>query len=238
MILYITFRYARNILAGIGFVYNPGEHVLGTTTPLYTFLLTISGYFSGGTQAPFPHIALYLNAIADAITCLLLLQIGRKLGSPIAGFGAALVWAIAPFSVTFAIGGLETSFYVLLLTGTISAYIHQHYKLSAFLAALSLLTRPDALLLVGPLFLDRAIQVLVQARSLPGKNIFSKIRTILPVAEIMAVLAADITLVNICHFLFWQSYASLGDSKDPGLPSGTGGGVNSPHSTLWHPFSG
>ena len=28
---YITFRYARNILAGNGFVYNTGERVLGTT---------------------------------------------------------------------------------------------------------------------------------------------------------------------------------------------------------------
>ncbi len=35
---YITFRYARNILAGEGFVFNPGEPVLGTTTPaLYSF---------------------------------------------------------------------------------------------------------------------------------------------------------------------------------------------------------
>ena len=36
---YITFRYARNIADGLGFVYNPGQPVLGTTTPLYTMLL-------------------------------------------------------------------------------------------------------------------------------------------------------------------------------------------------------
>lgn len=40
---FITYRYARNILAGNGFVYNPSEHVLGTTTPLYTFLLVLIG---------------------------------------------------------------------------------------------------------------------------------------------------------------------------------------------------
>jgi len=33
---YITFRYARNLADGLGFVYNPGQQVLGTTTPLYT----------------------------------------------------------------------------------------------------------------------------------------------------------------------------------------------------------
>lgn len=36
---YITYRYTRNILAGNGFVFNPGERELGTTTPLYTLLL-------------------------------------------------------------------------------------------------------------------------------------------------------------------------------------------------------
>jgi hypothetical protein len=30
---YITYRYARNISVGRGFVYNEGESVLGTTTP-------------------------------------------------------------------------------------------------------------------------------------------------------------------------------------------------------------
>jgi hypothetical protein len=35
---YITLRYARNIASGLGFVYNPCEPVLGTTTPLWTLL--------------------------------------------------------------------------------------------------------------------------------------------------------------------------------------------------------
>ena len=30
---FITFRYSRNIVDGEGFVYNPGVHTLGTTTP-------------------------------------------------------------------------------------------------------------------------------------------------------------------------------------------------------------
>ena len=40
---FITYRYARNILAGDGFVYNPGEAVMGTTTPLYTLLMVALG---------------------------------------------------------------------------------------------------------------------------------------------------------------------------------------------------
>jgi len=156
---FITFRYARNILAGIGFVYNPGEQVLGTTTPLYTLILVFIGNFLGGSNAPFPHIALIINAVADGLTCLLLLDFGRRFGSTLGGLAAALVWAVAPFSVTFAIGGLETSIYVLLLTATMSAYIHRWYYLVAFLGALSLITRPDAVLLLGPLAIDRLLQL-------------------------------------------------------------------------------
>lgn len=36
---FITYRYAENLAAGKGFVFNDGEKVLGTTTPLYTLLL-------------------------------------------------------------------------------------------------------------------------------------------------------------------------------------------------------
>jgi hypothetical protein len=156
---FITFRYARNILAGNGLVFNPGEHVLGTTTPFYAFLLTVLGLFTGGVSAPFPLIALLINALADSLTCLLLLHLGKRLGSTRAGLGAALVWSIAPFSVTFAIGGLETSLYVLLLTAAVAAHLEKRHALTALLGALALLTRPDALILLAPLALDRVIQL-------------------------------------------------------------------------------
>ncbi len=152
---FITYRYARNLLAGDGFVYNPGERVLGTTTPLYTLTLVALGALTGGSEANFPMIAVIVNALGDGITVLLLLKLGKDLGHKVTGVAAALVWAVAPFSVTFAIGGLETSLYVLLLTATVYAHFRDRPMLCAFLAALSLLTRPDALLLLAPLGLAR-----------------------------------------------------------------------------------
>jgi hypothetical protein len=136
-------------------VYNPGERVLGTTTPLYAILLSGAALLAGGVNAPFPEIALALNALFDPLTCLLLIYLGKRLGYPAAGAGAALAWAVAPFSVTFAAGGLEASLYVLLLTGTAAAHVDKRHRLAAFLAALSLLTRPDALILIGLIALDR-----------------------------------------------------------------------------------
>ena len=155
---YITFRYARNLLAGEGFVYNPGQQVMGTTTPLYTLLMSALGVLSGGTQAPFPWLALGLNSLADSLTCLLLWRLGKKLHAEWAGYVTAMLWAVAPFSVTFAIGGLETSLYIFLLTASVYALIEKRRFLTALFAALALLTRPDALLLLGPLGLERLWQ--------------------------------------------------------------------------------
>jgi arabinofuranosyltransferase len=153
---FITFRYARSILNGQGFSYNPGQPVQGTTTPLYALLLAGLGAVTGGAdRAPFPEVAMVVNAMADCATALLLWRLGKRLGAELPGAAAALVWAIAPFSVTFAIGGLETSLYVFLLTAMMVAYLSKHRVLTALAAAAALLTRPDALLLAGPLALER-----------------------------------------------------------------------------------
>ncbi len=74
---FITYRYAQNLLASNGFTYNVGERVLVTTTPLYTLLIASVAALSGGTQAPFPKLAVGINATADSLSCLLLWQTGR-----------------------------------------------------------------------------------------------------------------------------------------------------------------
>lgn len=152
---FITFRYARNLVSGHGLVFNPGEAVLGTTTPVYALLLSGLATLSGSSAAPFPVLAWLVNALADAITCWLLIRIGRRLGPRWAGMAAALVWAAAPMSVTFSIGGMETSLFIALMTGTL--YLHSLGRPvgAALTGALSLLTRPDALLLLAPLALER-----------------------------------------------------------------------------------
>lgn len=152
---YITYRYARNILAGDGIVFNPGERVLGTTTPLYTLLMAALGFLFGGVNAPFPQISMSVNALADALICLTLLKLGKQFGSSTAGTAAALAWSVAPHSVTFAIGGLETSLYVLLLLGAAISHILRKHHQAAILCGLAYLTRPDALILIGLIVLDR-----------------------------------------------------------------------------------
>ena len=155
---YILFRYAQNLLAGNGFVFNPGEPVFGITTPLFGGLLAALGAVSGGTAAPFPALALGVNTLADAGTCWLLIALGKRLDRLTAGILAALVWAVAPMSVTFAIGGMETSVFILLMTATLYFHSSRRPVAAAGLAGLSLITRPDALILVTLLMLERVRQ--------------------------------------------------------------------------------
>ena len=43
---YITYRYARNLAEGHGLTYNPGELVLGTTSPFFAIILGLTGSFT------------------------------------------------------------------------------------------------------------------------------------------------------------------------------------------------
>jgi hypothetical protein len=166
---YITFRYARNLAAGLGFVYNPGQHVLGTTTPLYTVLMAT--FWSFGLH-DLASVALVVNALADAGTSVLLHWLGLRLsGSRIVAIGAGLTWAFSPMSVTFAIGGMETSVVILFLVASFAAYTVDRSRLSAALMALAVLTRPDALIAAGLLLADMVLRPLLARNggTLPGR---------------------------------------------------------------------
>ncbi|MBI3361889.1 MAG: hypothetical protein HY023_12350 [Chloroflexi bacterium] len=189
---YITFRYARNILAGIGFVYNPGERVLGTTTPLYTLLMAALAFVLRTDN--YPWLALGVNAVADAITCALLVTLGERLsGQRRVGIAAGLLWAVAPMSVTFAIGGMETSVFIMLMMATYVMYMSPRPRsITPISASLALLTRPDALLFVGPIVLDFV------ARSIRRKAPTSDLRPL-----------TSSLLVFLLPLLLWAIFATL-----------------------------
>src|SRR2546423_247510 len=83
---YITLRYAQNIVHGVGFAYNAGEPVLGTTTPLYTLLLALA------TRVHLDPVMFgkLLSVAADAGSCVFVWRLGISLRRPIAGLCAAL----------------------------------------------------------------------------------------------------------------------------------------------------
>jgi hypothetical protein len=163
---YITYRYARNIAQGIGFVYNPGEHVLGTTTPIYTLLLASLGWLTH--SGAYPTISVIINALADGMSVALLYKIGKRLFEHwLPGLVLGLLWAVAPQSVTFAIGGMETSVYLALTLAAFSTWLDGRTLWTASLTALATLTRPDALLWAGPLALAIIVEKGLARRDRP-----------------------------------------------------------------------
>jgi 4-amino-4-deoxy-L-arabinose transferase-like glycosyltransferase len=70
---FITYRYARSLTSGAGFVYNLGEKVLGTTTPLYTLILSAFAFIFGSRSIP--AISFTVALVADTVNIILLYRL-------------------------------------------------------------------------------------------------------------------------------------------------------------------
>ena len=177
---FITFRYARNLVQGMGLVYNAGERVLGTTTPVYALLMATLSLTTRSDN--FPLLALVTNALADGASTYLLYHLGRRLSnSPLVGWAAALLWAVSPMSVSFAIGGMETSVFILLMLATFTAHLERRLVTSAVLAALSFLTRPDAALIVVLVFGQLVLEnIKCQISNIKPRPAYLKFETLAP----------------------------------------------------------
>ncbi|MCJ7566642.1 MAG: hypothetical protein MUO58_03785 [Anaerolineales bacterium] len=137
---YITYRYARNISTGVGFVYNPGEAVLGTTTPLYTSLLA---FFSFLTHLSVVQISKILNFLSLWIGAGFLYEIGRKGGMAIA-IVTSLLYITHPL-LRYSVG-MESQFLVCLLIVTVFTYSKRKWSLTAILLGLLIVTRYETML--------------------------------------------------------------------------------------------
>lgn len=174
---FITFRYSRNIVEGQGFVYNPRIHSLGTTTPFFTLLMALISTITG--QQDFPWYAITVSALADAVTCVLIYLLARRLtGNDWLSAFPGLLWAISPASVTFAVGGMETSVNILWMLSATAAYVllapSNKYRLFliGLFAGLGFLTRIDAALWIGPLFLFQLADIW---RAGAGKSVLRRV---------------------------------------------------------------
>jgi hypothetical protein len=137
---FITFRYAKNALAGHGLVYNVGERTLSTTAPLYALLLA-----GLGLVAPdLPALSNVLSALALMLGATLLFLWARDRQEPAVGLIAAAMTSLSPILLS-TIGG-ETCLYVALVLAGLYAYDRSRLGLSAVVLALAAMMRPDAVL--------------------------------------------------------------------------------------------
>ena len=140
----ITFRYAENLATGNGFVYNAGERVLGTTTPLLTLILGALGALFG--PASIPGAAHAFMLLAAAGSHLLIYFTLRRAG--VASWPAAVAALVAGLHPAFlwATGsGMETPLVILLMAASLHAAVRDRWTLAMAMCALLVLTRIDGL---------------------------------------------------------------------------------------------
>ncbi len=144
---YITYRYAANLVAGYGFVYNPGEVTLSTTAPLFGLIL-----------APIALIGWSLPLIANLIGCLshacgavALWKLGQHWRDPLVGAVAAILYLLFPLPLT-TVGSETLPAMALTLGALLCAARGQQWRTGLLLGALAWL-RPDGVLVAPFAFL-------------------------------------------------------------------------------------
>jgi hypothetical protein len=140
---FITMRYSRNLSASGAMSYNPPDAVLGTSTPLWTWVLA-AGEIAGARPET---TAVAAATLADVASILVILT--SPAGSTLAALAAAATIAVWPAYIAYAVSGMETSLYVLTVVSFVAAVSRRKPTLAAAAAAMGVLCRPDGALLVA-----------------------------------------------------------------------------------------
>lgn len=145
---FITYRYARNIANGHGFVYNRAEPVLGTTTPLYTLTLALVAKLSRQDIRLISHVISALSLWGGG---LLLYRLGKDQGR-LRAAAVAFVFVTNPLLMSAI--GMETFFLLLILLLALNRYLSNQFKLAAILLGLAIITRYETAVFAMILGLD------------------------------------------------------------------------------------
>jgi hypothetical protein len=142
--VFITYVYARNLADGVGFVFNPGEAVQGTTTPLWTLIMAVVHRLT-------PNV---LGA-GNLLSALLLGTAGLLAFALLRGglAGAAAAGLIATSPLHYASFGMETLLYCALLMSAFYLWKRGRRAWAMVAAAALTWTRADGVVLGAALCL-------------------------------------------------------------------------------------
>lgn len=143
---YISYRYAANLAAGKGLVFNGGERVEGATNLLWTLLLAPASALGLGVEAvaALAGVALGLAAVAGAWGICARLGVPSRLAAL-----ALLVVACYPGFWLVMANGLEAGLFALLLVQTVFLIVAgRPLFLAGLTGGLLFLTRPESVVVV------------------------------------------------------------------------------------------
>ena len=140
---YITYRYAYNLFHHNQFVFNLGEKILGTTTPLYTLILTVLQIFSD----EIPRVSHFISFISASLAGFFLFCILKKDNFFVGVFCAVCF----PFILQDI--GFETNFLIFLFTLSLFLFTRDRYLMCSVILGLCFLTRQDSATFIAAMLL-------------------------------------------------------------------------------------
>ncbi len=146
---YITFRYARNLASGLGFVYNAGEWVQGITCPGFGVMLAEFNWLGIDlpTFVPLLNVAIDLLIFYLAVTYVL----NSFDSANVAIFG--FLFAVSPACNYICVGGMEVNLFLVVSLLSIILFTSGRPVWGILLASLSIFLRPEGVLLIALLFI-------------------------------------------------------------------------------------
>ena len=170
---YITYRYARNVVRGLGPVYNPGERVEGYTNFLWMMVLTLFGT-AGVPFSAIIAVSQVLGVMSGIGVIVIFFLLLRKFstGPPVLTPLATLLFAANGTFAYWCVSGMETGLFSLLLAGGFYSYLvaesDRGLVWASYLLGLSALTRPEGALFFGIVLLHFAVLSLYRRSSMTG----------------------------------------------------------------------
>jgi len=168
----ISLRYGRNIATGNGFVFNPGERVLGVTSPLQAILAAIA------TAVSPVHAPVVINIIGIGflvLTSWMAALLVRKYYSPSAGLLTGLL-LVSNLNLTYLYVGMEVPLFAFLILLAFRLFLSHREFLLGLVLGMAFLTRYDAALLAALVGLDRW----VRKKALPWRLILGFFGVVTP----------------------------------------------------------
>jgi hypothetical protein len=197
---FITYRYATNLAAGHGLVFNPGapwEPVLGTTTLVYSLALAAIALLGLDVA----DASLALNVACDVATAFVIVRLLDR--RPVASTGVVLLFAALPELARISVGGMESPVFLLAAVSACAAVQSQRFVLGGLLTAATCLTRPEGVLLA----LALAVSLVRRPRDL--------VRFAVPIAVVGLVAMA--VLVGVYGTPIPQSVTAKSAMQGPDL---------------------
>jgi hypothetical protein len=140
---YIFMRYSENIAKGLGPFYNPGDAVMGFTSPLFTYAVAVLRLATPGVSLL--TVVTIFNLILFCLSTFLLVQLTVK--KSVWGWAPVLGWLFYFPFVVGTVNGMESTLFVFCALGAMVFWERERYDGFLIWLAFGMLARPEGILL-------------------------------------------------------------------------------------------